>query len=233
MKSGNYEDLINKFYAGNVTAEEILLLKKEGLIDENDAHYASAIEEERTQQMDWTFEEFMKEVPKAKVVAITPFSNWLKTLIAAAAVLLAIFAVFVLMPKPTEHPSREMVRLPQNNNVADSNQQLLANNIMPVNEIKDTASVSEKLNSKSTNNKTLVKNSKKLTPKKSVVSSVIKKEERKAALEDYLVMVNGKPITDEATAIAITRESLGMVSANLTSTMDEMKPIAQIKIKLK
>jgi hypothetical protein len=46
-----------------------------------------------------------------------------------------------------------------------------------------------------------------------------------------MVMVNGKRITDKADAIAITKESLSMVSRDFTNMVDQLKPIGQIKIK--
>ena len=53
----------------------------------------------------------------------------------------------------------------------------------------------------------------------------------KIGSRDFLVMVNGKAITNEEDAIAITRESLAMVSRNLTTTVEELKPLSEIKIK--
>ena len=85
MKSGNYEELKDKFYAGLASSEEILLLKSKGFIDESDELYAATIKAEKTQTMDWDFEGFMKEVPKAKIVALPAKQKWFTTAMAAAA----------------------------------------------------------------------------------------------------------------------------------------------------
>lgn len=72
---------------------------------------------------------------------------------------------------------------------------------------------------------------KKVPAEKKPIPANDKLLEEKTKMEEYLVMVNGKPITDEADALAITRASLTMFSQNLSTTVDELKPLSEIRIK--
>ncbi len=230
MKSENYEDLINKFYAGTASAEEILFLKNEGILDEQDELYARTIDSDREAQMEWSFEEFLNEVPKAKLVTFKNKTNWMKKALAIAAVAIALLTVYFLLPQTKETLPGKISYVPVQK--VDSNA-AVAKNILPVKESKDSTFRNQKILAATQPVRVLPK--KKMEP---VTDKEINKQTTKDVLQaqpefdEYLVMVNGKPIYNEAEAVAITRESLSMVSQNLTSTMDEMKSISSLKIKL-
>ena len=50
MKSENYDELMDKFYAGKASAEDIGILKGKGLLDDQDLFYAEALRLERAQK---------------------------------------------------------------------------------------------------------------------------------------------------------------------------------------
>ncbi len=230
MKSGNYNELLDKFYAGTASDKEISLLQSEGLINEQDILYAETLREERGQKMDWEFEDFMNDIPSEKVVAFPARRVWMKRILSAAAVVAAIVIAYIFWPQPAKN---KMASIPASNKIVDSNKELTASAGLPANEIKDTAEATEKINTATKKNTDhAVTTHKKRSLQKSIRPADKTDADRNKNLQDYLVIVNGKPITNEAEALAITRESLGMVSRNLTLTIDELKPISRIKIKL-
>jgi hypothetical protein len=226
MKSEDYNELLDKFYAGAATAEEISLLQLEGLINEQDILYADTLREERAQKMDWEFEDFMNDIPSEKVIAFPARRLWMKRILSAAAMVAAIVAAYIFWPQPE---TNKIANVPASNKIVDSNRELTASAVLPANEIKDSSQIE---NVKAASEKNKVNTDKKRPVQKSIISSDKTDVRNNSNLEDYLVVVNGKPVTNEADAVAITRESLGMVSRNLTLTVDELKPISRIKIKL-
>ena len=228
MKSGNYDELIDKFYAGKASAEEISMLKSEGLLDDQDIFYAEALHSEREQKMDWDFADFMKEIPATEVAALPGRRVWMKRMMAAAATVATILLAYIFWPQHDN--TSEVVHVPVINRQIDSNHNIAASPVLPG--IKDSLLLSEnvKTHSRAMNNYT-VKTRKQNLPKSSK-GEAKDKEEATVSDENFTVMVNGKPITDEADAIAIMKESLSVVSRNLSHAVDELKPIGQIKIKL-
>lgn len=230
MKSGNYNELLDKFYAGNAIAEEISLLQLEGIINEQDALYAEALGIERGQKMDWEFEDFMNDIPSEKVVTFPARRVWMKRILSAAAIVAAIVIAFIFWP---QQRANKIANVPASNKMVDSNKELTASAVLPANEIKDTAEATEKINTATKKNTDYTVTTHKKRPLQKSIRPVDKTDvSNNSNLQDYLVIVNGIPITNEADAVAITRESLGMVSRNLTLTVEELKPISRIKIKL-
>ena len=227
MKSENYDELLNRFYAGTATATEISLLKKAGMC-ESDELYAEAISEDRNQTMDWTFEDLIKEMPEPKLIALTWNRVSLNRIVAAAAVVAAIVMTVVLWSKAKPYP--ELADKVSVEKKADSNKTLTYN--APAEFIASTIkdkNVPKKQRSSESKSASTVKQNQTLSSKR----NILKKPNSEAeVLLDYLVIVNGIPITNEQDAIDITRASLGMFSRNLSSTMEELKPIEQIRIKL-
>lgn len=227
MKSGNYNELLDKFYAGTASAKEVSLLQSEGLINGQDILYAETLREERGQKMDWEFEDFMNDIPSEKMVAFPTRRVWAKRILSAAAMVAAIVAAYIFWPQPA---TNKIVSIPASNKLIDSNKEFIASTVLPANDIKDTVRVTKKTAQKSRDY--AVNTSKKRPVPKSIRPANKTDADRNKNFQDYLVIVNGKPVTNEADAIAITRKSLGMISRNLTLTVDELKPISRIKIKL-
>ena len=227
MKSENYDELLNKFYAGTATATEISLLKNAGMC-ESDELYAAALADERNQTMDWTFEDLISEVPKVKLIPLTRNKVSLNRMIAAAAAVAAI--VMAVTFWPTAKPYTELAdKVPVDKKV-DSNKISTYDTPTELTAITvEEKNVTTKQRFTESKSASTVKQKQTLTYKK----NILKKPNSEAeVLQDYLVMVNGKPITNEQDAIDITRASLAMFSRNLSSTMEELKPIEQIRIKL-
>lgn len=231
MKSGNYDELMDKFYAGTANAEEISLLKTEGLITEQEEVYANALAEERTETINWNFEDFLKEVPAAKVISIAPRKFPLQRLLAAAAVVGALIMVVIFWPKQQQDNS--LANAPVINNSIDTNKEVAQIAApAPIKEITAPAQTTVKNNIKKSNTDFATKNKVDHPTKKMISPTSDKNEVKKGDFTEYLVMVNGKPITNEEDAVAITRQSLSAFSQNLSATVEEMRPIGQIKIKL-
>ena len=226
MKSENYDELLNKFYAGTATATEISLLKKAGMC-ESDELYAAAISGDRNQTMDWTFEDLIKEVPEAKLIPLTRNKVSLNRMLTAAAAAAAIVMAVILWP--TAKPYTELADKVSVKKKADSNKTLTYKTPAPFITTTEDKNVPKKQRSTESKSASTVKRNQILSSKR----NILKKPNAEAeVLQDYLVIVNGKPITNEQDAIDITRASLAMFSRNLSSTMEELKPIEQIRIKL-
>lgn len=231
MKSGNYDELLDKFYAGTASAREISILKSEGLLDDQDNMYAEALKEERELEMDWEFEDLLKKVSPAKVVAFPGRSRWLKRMLVAAASVAIILSTYIFWPQ--QHQRNEIANISAAHKPIASNMEPGSENMLRTNGIKDKVQGADKLKNVSEKNMDYSEATTRPAPQKRIIKSGPKEKiQSKAEVEDYLVIVNGKPITDEAVALTITRASLSMVSQNLSSTVDELKPIGQIKIKL-
>lgn len=230
MKSGNYSELLEKFYAGTASAEEISLLQSQALVNEQDILYAEVLKEERRQKMDWKFEDFMNDVSLDKVETFPARIVWMKRILSAAATVVIIVAAYTLWPVPQ---TDKIVTVPASNKSAESKKQLAATTVLPANKTKEASEAAEKVKI------TLKKNRSHavITGRKRPVQKSIRQADKTDVSNnshhpEYLVFVNGQAITNEADAVAITRESLSMISQNLTLAVDELKPIGQIKIKL-
>jgi hypothetical protein len=230
MKSGNYNEFLDKFYAGIATAEEISLLQSEELINEQDLLYAETLREEREHKMDWEFEDLMNDIASEKVVAFPARKTGMKRILLAAAMIAAIVTSYIFW---TQRQTNRVENVPIANKIPDSNTELTTTAESPANEIKDTAVTTQKVNkAREKNTDHAVTVHKKRPVEKGIIPADKTDSGSNKNLKDYLVIVNGKPITNEADAVAITRASLGIVSRNLTITVDELKPISRIKIKL-
>lgn len=228
MKRGNYDELIDKFYAGKASVEEISMLKSEELLDDQDIFYADALHSEREQKMDWDFADFMKEIPATKVAALPGRRVGIKRMMAAAATVATILFAYIFWPQHDN--SGEVAHVNIINKQIDSNDNVAAN--PPVSETKDSILLSGNATTHSRSITSYTVKTRKQNPTKSNKEAAKDKEGATASDENFMVMVNGKPITDEADAIAIMKESLSMISRDLTHTVNELKPIGQIKIKL-
>ncbi|MEO6637547.1 MAG: hypothetical protein ABIN25_04680, partial [Ginsengibacter sp.] len=204
MKSGNFDEMMDKFYAGTASAEEINLLQSEKLIDDLDNLYVEALSSEREQRMDWEFEDFMKEIPAAKIVSLPAQRVWVKRMMAAAAMIVIIMSAYVFWPK--QNQPKEIA------NVIEINKQVenkpIPNNTEPVESQKDAQPDEESIKMQPKENTNYEAKNTKNVKSNSISPSAKENVTEKKNDEDFFVMVNGKAITNEEDAIAITRESL-------------------------
>jgi len=230
MKSGNYDRLMDKFYAGRASTEEISILKGEGLLDDQDIFYAELLNSERGQKMDWDFEDLIKEVPATKVVALPARRSLMKRIMAAAAVVATILIAYIFWPQ--QQKQKQIVHVPVINKKADSGRKLPTTPSLAVHGVKDSVFLSEDVKNPAPAGKNYAVKTRKESGRKSTKDAASDKEENTMNSQHFMVMVNGKPVTDEADAIQIMKESLSMVSRDITNTVEELKPMGQIKIKL-
>ena len=230
MKSGKYNEILDKFYAGTASAEEIGLLQSEGLVNEQDSLYAEMLKEERGLKMDWEFDDFMNGLPSDKVETFSSRIVWMKRILSAAAMVAIIGAAYILWPQPQ---TDKMANVPESDKTAEPNKELTATAVLPENKIKEASRAAEKVKTASEKNRRHAVNTGKKRPvQKSIRQADTPGVSNNSDSSEYLVIVNGQPIMNEADAIAITRESLSMISQNLTLTVDELKPLSQMKIEL-
>jgi hypothetical protein len=229
MKSENYDELMDKFYAGKASAEDIGILKGKGLLDDQDILYAEALQSEREQKMDWDFEDLMNDVTATRVVALPRRSVRMKRMMAAAAVVAAILLTWIFWPQDTH---KQIVLVPVIHKKVDSAPDISTKAALPIDKVKDSALLSEDIKTRPPAIKNYTVKTRKYRPAKSSKGGATDHEETTAKDDDLMVMVNGKRITDKADALAITKESLTMVSRDFTNMVDQLKPIGQIKIKL-
>ena len=230
MKSENYDELMDKFYAGKASAEDIGILKGKGLLDDQDLFYAEALRLERAQKMDWNFEDLMNEITATKVVAIPARSVRMKRMMAAAAVVATILLACIFWPQQDNR--KQIVLVPVISKKVDSAVDLSPKAALPVDKVKDSALLSEDIKTHPRSIKNYSVKTRKYRPSKSSKGAATDQEQTAARDDDLMVMVNGKRIIDKADAIAITKESLSMVSRDFTNVVDQLKPIGQMKIKL-
>lgn len=225
MKSENYDELMDKFYAGKASAEDISILIGKGLLDDQDIFYTDALKSEREQKMDWDFEDFLNEISATKVVALPRRSLRMKRMIAAAAVVATILLACIFWPRQ-DNP-KQIVQAPLFNKKVDTDMEISANPASPVNKAKDPIVLSEDVKTHPRAIKNYTGKTSKHNFSKSNNRVAKDKEETTARNDDFIVVVNGKRITDEADAIAITKQSLSMVSRDLTNTVNGLKPIGR------
>jgi hypothetical protein len=230
MKSENYDELMDKFYAGKASAEDISILKGKGLLDDPDIFYAEALHSEREQKMDWDFEDLMNDVTATRVVALPRRSVRMKRMMAAAAVVAAILLAWIFWPPQDNR--KEIVLTPVITKKVDPAVDIFPKAALPVDKVKDSALLSEDIKTRPPAIKNYTVKTRKYRPSKSSKGPAKDRKETTTKDDDFMVMVNGKRITDQADALAITKESLTMVSRDFTNMVDQLKPIGQIKIKL-
>lgn len=135
MKSENYDELMDKFYAGKASAEDIGILKGKGLLDDQDLFYAEALRLERAQKMDWDFEDLMNEITATKVVALPPRSVRMKRMMAAAAVVATILLACIFWPQQDNR--KQIVLVPVISKKVDSAVDLSPKVALPVDKVKE------------------------------------------------------------------------------------------------
>ncbi len=230
MKSGNYHELMDKFYAGKASTEDISILKDEGLPDDQDILYAEMLNSERDQKMEWNFEDFLNKIPAANGDAVPRRRVWMKRMVSAAAAAAIILITYIFWAN--QYNPKEIMNVAAINKPADSNNNITTGPALPLNKVKDSVLLSENVKTPPTKSKNYTVETGKQSRSEDSRNATKDKKETTRGKQDFIVIVNGKQITDEADAIAIMRESLSMVSRNLITTVDELKPIGQIKIKL-
>ena len=224
MKSGNYDEWIARFFAGTASREEISVLKTAGLITWEDEQYAAALRQQRAQKMDWSFDAFMEEAKPAKVIVLPKSTRRVARFAAAAAVAAAVLLVSAYLFWPAPQASRQLAASSVTKQASaaeqnDDTRSIVARPTAETAPVKKPASVGQATSKKAVQ---VARNVEKVSSA-TVAGSL-------PVAAPFLVMVNGKPITDSEEAIAIAGKSMALFSKSLTQTMEELKPIAQIKI---
>lgn len=210
----NYEEWIGRYFAGTASAEEIRILISEGLITEEDQLYASALQSEREKKLNWEFEDFKNILQKQGEEVLLHRNNWVRKTLVAAAIVGAMIITYFFWPQ--QKPAKEIANLPAATEPVHLNKTKVLDTTQPF--IAKTAPV--------------VKDKERSGEKGKPGLSTKKIRDTSVMPNTFIVFVNGRPIKNESEAIAITRESLTMISEDLSDAIDELKPISKIKIKL-
>ena len=220
MKNDNYEPMLDRYYSGKATAEEARMLNEAGLIDNEDELYASAVQEERAVNMNWSFEEMMQATAREEKPIIKPKIVWMNRFAAAAAILAICFLTYTFLYKKDEATPLADVPAKREQKIAQPILQADTAISIAVATVPKKTVIITQANRKKT---------KLIAAVKGPLPAALK-----VAKTDYdpnMVVVNGKPIASEEDALAITKESMAMLSRNLTNSIEELKPISTIKIK--
>ncbi len=222
MKNRDFELLLETFYKGLASEQEIELLKSERLIDVTDEIYASTLKAERAVKLDWSFDD-LQIAAKPAIVKKMQHKSWHLKLAVAAAVISILFFTFYSIWFQEKQVT--------NDGIANSQIPILKDSIISKNQ---TVAVIEKVQPAfvEVNTKKTSGHKKNIARKTSVSKNKIEPVKTDPKQEEWLVIVNGKPITNEDEAVSIAKKSMAKLSSNLTVTMDKLNSISKIKIKL-
>ena len=104
MNNDKYKTLLDKYFEGNTTKEEEVVLKSASENNENEKLFFEALKEEKQAQMNWSFEDFMKKTenqPQILPLSSQKRNTWVW--MAASMIFLIGFGVFLMKnPVTTE-----------------------------------------------------------------------------------------------------------------------------------
>lgn len=227
MKTDKYKDWESKFFEGEeLTPEEELFLK-----NESDNPYFSFLQDEKQEELDISFEDFLKKTEEPKIVALPVRQPSYKVywMAASLVLLMGISAIWMFnQPQKTETVIVTNNEKPKKENITP---------VKPVEEKIETTSEPKPILANQENKKTDE------IPNEKAVKDIVKKEfDRLMAQQesstkigdkqlqspaqsntDYnpnYVIINGKPIYDENEAIAVTENAFNYFASNVTETIN-------------
>ncbi len=216
MKTDRYKDWEYKFFEGEeLTPEEDLFLK-----NESDNPYFSFLKDEKNEKMDLSFEEFLKKAEQPKAVTIqvkkkAPLIYWL------AASLVVVFGLVVFwIQSPPAHVEKQMAHQPGIKEKTKTKTAPERETIQPAPVLAQAKKPVRKSYDR-TRGETNLQNIKlaDYQYKENTEHNQIKDE-----ISDYnpnYVIINGKPVYNEAEAIAITEDTFNYFASNVSQTITE------------
>lgn len=226
MKNRRLAELKDKYFDGKSSSEEERELKK------SDELFFQLLEQEKNVKMDWSFEDFEKQV-KADQKIIRWLDNiWIKY--AAAAILLAVMGLTFYLNQESEVQPSVLVNKEMKELQRPLTKEVMENNDATVNSDLETVTSSERkrstmLTANTSHSNQRAQSKKRMAKKKKVVQSLQQIEDGYQA--DYVVL-NGKPVANEEEAVELTLRSLGLLANNLENGVDKAMNIKQMSISI-
>ncbi|WP_447641843.1 MULTISPECIES: hypothetical protein [Chitinophagaceae] len=214
-----------RFWQGTSTREEEHLLKMEA-----DNPYFTAVKDAAEEKMDWSFEDFVQKTEnleeEAKIVKGNfPFQ---KLLWIAAVVATAILIVWKWNPTPKENSpvakSENGIDVPAN--AQDTSNPKTNTQLVLIDENKQ--SKSKPAITKIASNTSGIRHRKAVNPT-SIVAAV-PETDTLDAYEPQFVLVNGKPVYNEAEAVTLTKQSLALLADNISKGASHLSVVKDLSI---
>lgn len=243
MKTEQYKNLEQKYFTGETTPEEERFLK------ENGGDFFKALKEEKSENMNWDFDDFLAKAEEKPVIPISAASSKGKSsfpkifwLAASLAVIFgAIFAYKFLNVNKVENQNIQVAK-----EIHKQKKQFQEESNLAANQVNDTlnivsdslvtdstathdtyssdANVMEKILSKRGRMNRKIRErftyNEALTPDKKNSATPAK-----PVYQDNYVIINGHKIENEQEAIDIAKYSLQMLSNQVSQTVAKAEPI--------
>lgn len=233
MKTGPYKELEDKFFEGKISPEEEKILRENGV-----SPFFNALKEEKSEKMDWKFEDFLSTVEETPQVKLHPKIGGgipkLFWMAASVLLLVGMFFCYKMMNKPTVEDRAKMVE----NEVVKQKDTFNIETHLAVNQINDTLKVvsdtlsRDSLSTAETNTDSGVLD--KILPKRGRLRKTAREKytyntplknpdtlanQSSSEYQDSYVTVNGHKIENEQEAINVTKYSFQILSEKVAETV--------------
>lgn len=214
-----------RFWEGKSSLDEERLLKSN-----SDDAYFNAMKDAAEEKMDWSFEDFMQQTETAteesKVVkGYFPFQ---KMLWIAAIFATAILIVWKWAPTPKDNSgiTKTANSIGTPTNIQDSS--LPKANTPLVSTNKTTHPKSKPAIEKIASNTLGIRHRKAVDP--TSIATAVPEADTLGAYEPQFVLVNGKPVYSEAEAVTLTKQSLALLTDNVSKSASHLSVVKDLSI---
>lgn len=241
MNTQEYQQLLSKFYQAETSAEEEKLLKNFDNNTPEDRLIFESLQEEKTQKMNWDFEDFLVKtqeetavVPISKVEIQTSRTKTSWYWMVASFLAILGLGYFLLNNDSTQKPiPKEIVKnekLPSMRNPTQTIEkpEVIHENVAQNTPTKIKAQYKHRISAKQT--KMLAKNTKAKQQKteNEIVDQPMNIQDTE--YESSFVMINGKKIENEEAAIHITQNAFKMFAGNVSAGVQQTEILKRIEL---
>ncbi|RQP14745.1 MAG: hypothetical protein EAS48_00950 [Chryseobacterium sp.] len=221
MDPKEYEQLFSKFFSGDTGLEEEKQLKNH---KEHGAQaYFEALHTEKNERMDWSFDEMMQQTPSPLSIVKPKKRAPIKPLFWLAASVAIIFGSYFLMSE--NHRPRETTQ-----QVVKTYSKTITSPTVP----EQIAEIPEPIaTERIASVETAVAKTVKQSEEPSTEIYRADTAEKTTVEDENYVVVNGKKIYDEETALLYTEAALRLLSENLNQTVAYAAPIEKMSVTIK
>ncbi len=241
MKTEQYKDLEKKYLEGKTTSEEEKFLKEMSADS-----WFQTLKDEKSEKMDWSFEEFLEEAENQKVIPITSKkSTTLPKLFWMAASLVVLFGLYLSFKYFDKDKVTEQDNLAQQQIKEQKNDFINENQVAQIADSSSINTNTENPDSDSATSENIEPDANevmnKILPKRGRIKRVIREKyasngvpkEKKSAVEnsdynDNYVIINGQKIENEQEAIDLTEYSFRMLSNKMAQTIASTNVIENV-----
>lgn len=232
MNNDKYKTLLDKYFVADTTKEEEEVLKKASGNNEKEKLFFEVLKEEKQAQMNWSFEDLMKETEQqlgnhseTYFLKSEKRNSWVW--IAASMIFIISFGVLLMKnPLMTEaHPSAATSIPPTETKIEEDSTKpeiKLAKETEPHRDLpKETPKSIE-----TKQNEPLAIAPKIETKENHTVDRPAAKPEEE--YESSFVIINGKKIENEETAISLTENAFKLFASNVSSSINQAEVLQNL-----